>query len=447
MSRVVVVGAGLSGLCAAHALRRRDIDVDLLEASPRVGGRIRDARAATGHVFPLGAEWLGPDEERLGALLTDFGLATSAQHVEGRALIEVGGERAAYAIDESGPLHFLPLPATDAGKAVRDAFAELDADCDRVPLDAPWTTPDAERLDRMPLHDWMLDRLHDAPARALFAAAAGVEVGTRLDRISLLYYLFLRRAINRRIVDDRRIIGGTERLVQRLAEPLVQHITCDARVDAIEQTATGVTVHAAGAGYAADRVIVTAPPAAARRIEWRPALPPDRAALLQAITLSAVVKVIVVYETPFWRERGLSGHSLSDVGPLQTTDDASPADGAGALVGFVRDRHAERWHARPTADRRVAIVEQLVRLFGARAAPAGHPRTRLGRRAAGGGRLLPQHATGRADPLGPGHAPPPRPGPLGRHRAGRPLDGLDGGRDPLWRAAAAEVVRSLEVTR
>ena len=42
---VVVIGAGLSGLCCARLLLKHDIDVVVLEAQDDIGGRVR-----TGHV-------------------------------------------------------------------------------------------------------------------------------------------------------------------------------------------------------------------------------------------------------------------------------------------------------------------------------------------------------------------------------------------------------------
>ncbi|MGI9624196.1 MAG: FAD-dependent oxidoreductase [Acidimicrobiales bacterium] len=40
MHRVVVVGAGFAGLAAAYSLVRHDVDVEVMDARPRVGGRV-----------------------------------------------------------------------------------------------------------------------------------------------------------------------------------------------------------------------------------------------------------------------------------------------------------------------------------------------------------------------------------------------------------------------
>ena len=57
---VVVVGAGVAGLSAAAHLRAAGVDVTVLEAGPRIGGRARTVRPAVlgGAVLDLGASWL-----------------------------------------------------------------------------------------------------------------------------------------------------------------------------------------------------------------------------------------------------------------------------------------------------------------------------------------------------------------------------------------------------
>src|SRR5690606_22044421 len=72
----VVIGAGLSGLAAAHVLRRAGWDVTVLDARNRIGGRVFSHRfaEAPGLVCELGAECIGLSLERIQALCHDFGL-------------------------------------------------------------------------------------------------------------------------------------------------------------------------------------------------------------------------------------------------------------------------------------------------------------------------------------------------------------------------------------
>ncbi len=65
MATCAVVGAGFAGLAAADALRAAGVDVTVLEARDRVGGRVHSRRLENGAVVELGAEFVLPPHEVL----------------------------------------------------------------------------------------------------------------------------------------------------------------------------------------------------------------------------------------------------------------------------------------------------------------------------------------------------------------------------------------------
>lgn len=80
---VVVVGAGLSGLLVAHRLERAGLDVIVLEARERVGGR-----TLTVEGVDLGASWVWDTERHVHRLLAELDIATFPHHREGLDLYE-----------------------------------------------------------------------------------------------------------------------------------------------------------------------------------------------------------------------------------------------------------------------------------------------------------------------------------------------------------------------
>lgn len=87
---VVVIGAGLSGLHASHLLQQADQRVLLLESRERVGGRVL-SRGLPGaaHRVDLGPSWFWPGmNPRMGALLSQLGLAHFAQYSSGATVVE-----------------------------------------------------------------------------------------------------------------------------------------------------------------------------------------------------------------------------------------------------------------------------------------------------------------------------------------------------------------------
>ena len=72
---VVVIGAGVSGLAAARALRERGVRVEVLEARDRIGGRVfthRDPRAPA--PIELGAEFIHGSAPETMAIVREAGL-------------------------------------------------------------------------------------------------------------------------------------------------------------------------------------------------------------------------------------------------------------------------------------------------------------------------------------------------------------------------------------
>src|SRR6202022_1237801 len=73
---VVVVGAGFAGLSAARALVEAGVDVVVLEARDRGGGRSYTRLASDGTPIDLGGQWIGPTQDRLAALAEAVGVTT-----------------------------------------------------------------------------------------------------------------------------------------------------------------------------------------------------------------------------------------------------------------------------------------------------------------------------------------------------------------------------------
>jgi monoamine oxidase len=72
---VVIAGAGLAGLTAAEALRRQRVEVTILEARDRPGGRVWTLGGADGRpLFEAGAEFVDHEHTALRALIARCGL-------------------------------------------------------------------------------------------------------------------------------------------------------------------------------------------------------------------------------------------------------------------------------------------------------------------------------------------------------------------------------------
>jgi monoamine oxidase len=125
----------------------------------------------------------------------------------------------------------------------------------------------------------------------------------------------------------------------------------------------------------AERAIVAIPPTLAGRIDYTPHLNAARDHLMQEIPQGTLLKVNVVYDRPFWRDKGLNGTTVSLNGPVNAAfDDSAPDGSPGALLGFIGGDEARTHLSKTRAQRKAAVLKNLVDYYGAEAA---HPREYL----------------------------------------------------------------------
>lgn len=127
MARVIVIGGGLAGLCAAHKLTRMRHSVLVVEAAPRWGGQIHTETAA-GYVVELGAEGYVARSAVLPKLARDLGIEDQlVGQVETRSLGYRGGELQVLEPGESAAFLGFQVAKGDLGQGIRSLRAGMGA--------------------------------------------------------------------------------------------------------------------------------------------------------------------------------------------------------------------------------------------------------------------------------------------------------------------------------
>ncbi|GAA1463436.1 hypothetical protein GCM10009619_41880 [Williamsia maris] len=168
---------------------------------------------------------------------------------------------------------------------------------------------------------------------------------------------------------ERRIVGGSQRLAVELAEGLgPDELHTSEPVHHIDYTDAGVTVVSATQVVRARHAVVALSPSLAGRISYQPGLPPARDSLTQRVPNGSVIKTMAVYPTPFWRSAGLSGQAVLLDGPLKIIYDNSPSDSSlGVLLTFFLGDSSRDASARWPDERSALVLDTLARVFGPQA--------------------------------------------------------------------------------
>jgi monoamine oxidase len=377
---VVVVGAGLAGLMAARRLAHAKKSVVVIEADNRVGGRLLNIDIGGGHITEGGAEFIGETQNHIASLAKTLGLKTFKTYNTGNNLYYRNGTALPYST--STPV-FGPVPPDPTGAA--EAFAalqQLNSMSQQVNLNEPWNSPNAAEWDGQTFETWKQNNVHTDGGRFLLDVACTSVFSCEPRDVSLLFVLFyiaaagdethpgtLDRLVNTNPgAQSDRIVGGTQLIPIRMAKGLGKRVVLNSPVRKITQKKDRVIVESDNLTAIGQRVIVAIPPPLAGRLQYSPALPALRDQLTQRMPMGSVMKVIAIYDKPFWRDQGFTGQVVSDKGPAQVTFDNTPPEGTpGALMAFVEASTARQLDTVSKSTLRSMVLDNFGTYFGDKA--------------------------------------------------------------------------------
>jgi monoamine oxidase len=295
-ARVVVAGAGLAGLTAARHLERAGAEVTVIEARNRTGGRVHTLRNgfAEAQHAEAGADLIEEEQTELLKLVKELKL-------EPVRILRSGW--GFYGSSKAGAKKIRSAPDTfeRAADLLRPEIAAFQD------AEKRWDSAVARWLGRQSVADWLKQANADAELASGVRGLRGFFLADP-EHLSLLPLVdqFASGAIpgEGRMY---RLRGGNDSLPAALARELRGRILFNTVLRRVSQTAGTVRVGVDDGRVhelAADYLVVTLPASTLKDVRFAPALPDDQRRAISTLRYGAATRVVLQFETRFWKRLG-----------------------------------------------------------------------------------------------------------------------------------------------
>lgn len=317
---VVVIGGGISGLSAALTLASEGVDVQVVEANTRLGGRCYTLKTQDG-AFDCGATTIGPYYGRLRSFVLDAGVPLKAPPGRDKFSYNINGqfvspdqwEGSSANLMQGEERAILPerleFPIVMKHNQIKDLTA--------------WRSEEMLKYD-VPLSSYLLQKGVSQEALRLINITSNTM---DLAQTSALFQMreFTRLAMPQSGDKAREVYaagkdgsyhyvkGGTSALIDGMASRLNVEPMMGDRVVAIDVASDAATVTlASGKFIQAKSVICTAPYSVLRSIAITPALDGPKKAAVDQSVYTLTTHVIYLPTKPYWERDGHPAGLISD---------------------------------------------------------------------------------------------------------------------------------------
>lgn len=271
---ILVIGAGMAGLSAAHELQKEGFDVTVLEARDRLGGRAWTDYAFADVPVEMGAEFIHGQNVATWRWVEQLGLRTAHWAKQGDSMVRLE-DRSWLPMDEA-----------------RARYPDFD-------LTRSWNLPDDPPK---PNEDWRsyLLRLGFSRDQLRYVRRSYANAcGESMRFLSALAMLEQIRGNFENGIGDYRIMDGYGAVIAGLSHGL--DVRTSAPVARIDSGASGVRVTLdGGETLDAARAVVTLPVGVLQSglVDFSPDLPEGKKLALRGLRMGPVIKLVFRFDRP-----------------------------------------------------------------------------------------------------------------------------------------------------
>jgi monoamine oxidase len=296
---VLVAGAGLAGLAAAHDLSAAGADVTIVDARDRVGGRVWTIRDgfADGQHAEAGGDMIDESQDEIRGLCQEVGVPLKRILRGGFGYVRPGADGKPRIVIRGAGRGWDRL-AESLGNRIRPyRLAEQ-----------RWDSPIAADLGRRSASQWLDEVRADDELRTTVRGLRGFFLADPED-LSLLALVDQFAASDQPAPQHMyRIEGGNDRLATALASPFGPRLRLNTEVVAVSHRGNGVRAalkHGRTvAPFSCDYAVLALPATTLRRVPMTPALPAQQHDAIAALKYGRAMKTLLQFSRRFWRIPG-----------------------------------------------------------------------------------------------------------------------------------------------
>jgi monoamine oxidase len=319
--KVIVIGAGASGIYAAHLLIKQGVEVIILEASNRIGGRMMANTSFADFPIEMGAE------EIHGRRSVLFDLAS---FVSPENLVEHNGK----------DFYWMNNLLRDEQNLLSQAEYASELETMFQIIDSFGTYPEENKL----LSQYLVDFPLISTLHPIVNALVSNEYGSSNNRIGM--HALKEAEAGYSSGDESFGLDGISywQLFERAFADAIDKVVLNEAVQTIDYSGSNVRVKSIhGVDYIADRVLLTIPLPILKNnsVEFQPELPPDKIQAIQSIEMGTGIKITLKFSSPFWDTdtRSILGASIVPEYWVTTADKTSNGF---YLTAFVMGESADQ---------------------------------------------------------------------------------------------------------
>lgn len=375
---VLVIGAGIAGLAAAHRLKAFGFDVLVLEARNRIGGRVWTDNSL-GAPVDLGASWIhGKGSNPLWHLAEKLGYRTITTDYSNAVVFdELGNEFDATTIAR-------------CSSRAREVIGNIRQFADALEQDISVKEALSCVLTKL-----ALDRTETRFLNRLLAEFE-VVYGVGLDEQSLKSVVSFSELQEE---GDNILPGGFAQFTDYLAGGV--NVLLEETVLGIEYDESGVAVHTSRGEHGADAAVVTLPLGVlkAGAVRFEPKLPDFKLDAINTLKMGLLNKVAIRFAEPFWSggndlsrhkhfsaDRDMIDFARAELRGIANILNWRRYTGESILIGMTGGDNALRLEQQSDEEVWTEVVELLAKMFhGTALEPTGIKVTRWGQDQLSGG--------------------------------------------------------------